>query len=202
MKTWASFACALATVAAAAAVAAVADGQPASTAARTIEVTAGDFKFEPAIIQVGEGERVVLKARVDTMRLVSRALAAGLDDQRIGGDAEVGGVARAHLRLHGAVVFGAEQHDARRQPLPEEANAVDGAPQRVVGQLALRHDPRPQHDDGIGPGQRGAGEAAVKRSRQRREGEEDEGGEAGGPDRPRRDAHDPTWMRAPCLPFA
>jgi len=64
MKTWASFACALATVAAAAAVAAVADGQPASTAARTIEVTAGDFKFEPAIIQVGEGERVVLKARV------------------------------------------------------------------------------------------------------------------------------------------
>ena len=63
MKSWASFACALAAVAVAGAVAAVADGQPASTA-RTIEVAAGDFKFEPAVIEVVEGERVVLKARV------------------------------------------------------------------------------------------------------------------------------------------
>ena len=57
-----SFACTLAAVAMAAAVAA-ADGQPASTAARAIEVTAGDFKFEPAVIEVVEGERIVLKAR-------------------------------------------------------------------------------------------------------------------------------------------
>jgi cytochrome c oxidase subunit 2 len=63
MKRWTSFACALATVAVAAAVAAVADGQPASTAARTIEVVAGEFKFEPAVIDVVEGERIVLKAR-------------------------------------------------------------------------------------------------------------------------------------------
>ena len=63
MKSWASFACALATVAVAGAVAAVADGQPASPEARTIEVAAGDSKFEPAVIDVGEGERVVLKAR-------------------------------------------------------------------------------------------------------------------------------------------
>ena len=63
MKSWASFACALATVAVAGAMVAVADGQPASTAARTIEVTAGDWKFEPAVIEVAEGERVVLKAR-------------------------------------------------------------------------------------------------------------------------------------------
>ena len=34
------------------------------TRARTIEVVAGDFKFEPAVIDVVEGERVVLKARV------------------------------------------------------------------------------------------------------------------------------------------
>lgn len=61
MNRWASFACALATVAAAGAVGAVADGQPA---ARTIEVTAGDYKFEPAVIEAVEGERLVLKARV------------------------------------------------------------------------------------------------------------------------------------------
>jgi len=64
MKSWMSFACALATVAVAGAMVAVADGQPAAPAARTIEVTAGDFKFEPAVIDVVEGERVVLKARV------------------------------------------------------------------------------------------------------------------------------------------
>jgi cytochrome c oxidase subunit 2 len=63
MKSWASFACALATVAVAGAMAAVADGQTASAAARTIEVTAGEFKFEPAVIEVAEGERVVLKVR-------------------------------------------------------------------------------------------------------------------------------------------
>jgi len=64
MKSWASFASALATMAVAGASTTVADGQPTSTAARTIELTAGEFKFEPAIIEVAEGERVVLKARV------------------------------------------------------------------------------------------------------------------------------------------
>jgi cytochrome c oxidase subunit II len=63
MKSGTSFACALATVAVAGLVVAVADGQPASAAARTIEVTAGEWKFEPAVIEVAEGERVVLKAR-------------------------------------------------------------------------------------------------------------------------------------------
>lgn len=63
MKSWASFACALAAVAVAATVAAVADGQPAPPEARTIEVVAGDSKFEPAVIDVVEGERVVLKVR-------------------------------------------------------------------------------------------------------------------------------------------
>jgi hypothetical protein len=42
MKSGTAFACALATVAAAFAVAAVADGQTAAPAARAIEVTAGD----------------------------------------------------------------------------------------------------------------------------------------------------------------
>lgn len=64
MKSWMSFACALATVAVAGALGAVADGQPTAPAARTIEVTAGGFKFEPAVIDLVEGERVVLKARV------------------------------------------------------------------------------------------------------------------------------------------
>lgn len=64
MKSWMSFACALVTVAVAGGMAAVADGQPAAPASRTIEVTAGDSKFEPAVIDVVEGERVVLKARV------------------------------------------------------------------------------------------------------------------------------------------
>lgn len=63
MKTLASFACALATVAVAGTVAVVAEGQTASPAVRTIEVTAGEFKFEPAVIEVTEGERVVLKVR-------------------------------------------------------------------------------------------------------------------------------------------
>ena len=63
MKSGTALACALATVVVAGAVAAVADGPAASTAARTIEVTAGEFKFEPAVIEVAEGERVVLKAR-------------------------------------------------------------------------------------------------------------------------------------------
>jgi len=60
MKSWVSFACA---VAVAGAVAAVADAQPALPAARTIEVAAGDSAFEPAVIDVVEGERIVLKAR-------------------------------------------------------------------------------------------------------------------------------------------
>jgi cytochrome c oxidase subunit II len=64
LKSWTSLACALATVAAVAAVAAVAEGQPALAAARTIEVSAGDYKFEPAVIEVVEGERIVLQARV------------------------------------------------------------------------------------------------------------------------------------------
>lgn len=64
MKSWASFACAVATVAAAAAVAAVADGQTASSPPRAVEVTAGDYKFEPGVIEAVEGERVLLKARV------------------------------------------------------------------------------------------------------------------------------------------
>jgi cytochrome c oxidase subunit 2 len=63
MKTLRSVACALATVAVLSAVAAVTDGQTASPAARTIEVTAGEFKFEPAVIEVAEGERIVLKVR-------------------------------------------------------------------------------------------------------------------------------------------
>jgi len=63
MKSWASFACALAAIAVAGAVAAVADGQTAAPEARTIEVVAGDFKFEPAVIEAVEGERIVLKAR-------------------------------------------------------------------------------------------------------------------------------------------
>ena len=63
MRSWTVFACALAAVAVTSAVGAVADGQPASTAARTIEVAAGDFKFEPAVIDAVEGERIVLKAR-------------------------------------------------------------------------------------------------------------------------------------------
>jgi cytochrome c oxidase subunit II len=64
MKIWRSFACAAAVVAVIGSVAAVAEGQPAAPAARTIEVAAGEFKFEPAVINVAEGEHVVLKARV------------------------------------------------------------------------------------------------------------------------------------------
>ena len=47
MKSWASF-----TLAAAA------------PSARTIEVSAGEFRFQPDVIEVTEGERVVIKARV------------------------------------------------------------------------------------------------------------------------------------------
>jgi len=60
----ASFVCALAVAAGAAAVLAAADAVPAAGAARTIEVTAGEYKFEPAVINVTEGEHIVLKARV------------------------------------------------------------------------------------------------------------------------------------------
>ncbi len=61
-----SFVCALALAAGAAAVLAAADDDaaPAASAARTIEVTAGEYKFEPAVINVTEGEHIVLKARV------------------------------------------------------------------------------------------------------------------------------------------
>ncbi len=64
MKSWMSFACALSVAAATSAVAAVAAGQTAAAAARAIEVTAGEYKFSPEVIEVAEGERVVLKARV------------------------------------------------------------------------------------------------------------------------------------------
>ena len=59
MRRWAAFAGAMAAVLA---VTGVASGQPA--AARTIEVTAGEYKFQPDVIEVAEGERIVLKARV------------------------------------------------------------------------------------------------------------------------------------------
>jgi cytochrome c oxidase subunit 2 len=59
-----SFVCALALAAGAGAVLAAADAAPAAGAARTIEVTAGEYKFEPAVINVTEGEHIVLKARV------------------------------------------------------------------------------------------------------------------------------------------
>jgi cytochrome c oxidase subunit 2 len=64
MRTWTSFACALAMVSVAGAVTAVAGGETAAPAARTIELTAGEYKFEPGVIEVTEGERVILKARV------------------------------------------------------------------------------------------------------------------------------------------
>lgn len=64
MKSGTAIACALATIVVAGAVAAGANGQTTSTAPRTIEVTAGEFKFAPAVIEVVEGERIVLLARV------------------------------------------------------------------------------------------------------------------------------------------
>jgi cytochrome c oxidase subunit 2 len=50
-------------VAAGAVFGAVGHGHAADAGPRVIEVTAGEFKFEPAVINVTEGERVVLKAR-------------------------------------------------------------------------------------------------------------------------------------------
>lgn len=64
MRRWAAFAGALAAMAALFAVTGMANGQPAAAAARTIEVSAGEYKFQPEVIEVAEGERVVLKARV------------------------------------------------------------------------------------------------------------------------------------------
>jgi cytochrome c oxidase subunit 2 len=58
LQAWAAV-CAVAVVAAARA----ASGQPAPPPPRAIEVVAGDFKFDPEVIQVAEGERVVLNAR-------------------------------------------------------------------------------------------------------------------------------------------
>ncbi len=58
LQAWAAV-CALAVVGAAEAV----SGQPAPPSPRAIEVVAGDFKFDPEVIQVAEGERVVLNAR-------------------------------------------------------------------------------------------------------------------------------------------
>ena len=63
MRMGTAFAGVLAVTAAMLAVTGVAAAQTAATA-RTIEVTAGDYKFEPAVIEVTEGERVVLSARV------------------------------------------------------------------------------------------------------------------------------------------
>ena len=65
MKSWITFACAIAT--AALAVTGIASGQPApapAPTARIVEVTAGDYKFLPEVVEVAEGERVVLKVRV------------------------------------------------------------------------------------------------------------------------------------------
>ena len=59
-----SFVCALALAAGAAAVLAAADAAPAAGEPRTIEVSAGEYKFEPAVINVTEGEQIVLLARV------------------------------------------------------------------------------------------------------------------------------------------
>lgn len=64
MAIRASFACALTVMAVASAAAALADGPTTGAAPRTIEIAAGDYKFEPAVINVAEGERVVLMARV------------------------------------------------------------------------------------------------------------------------------------------
>ena len=64
MHRWLAFACAAATAAAASMVTGGAIGQPAAPPARTIEVSAGEYKFQPEVIEVTEGERVVLKARV------------------------------------------------------------------------------------------------------------------------------------------
>lgn len=64
MKSRTLFACALVAVAVVCAVGAVANGQPAAQGARTIEVSAGEYKFQPEVIEVAEGDRVVLKARV------------------------------------------------------------------------------------------------------------------------------------------
>jgi cytochrome c oxidase subunit 2 len=60
MGRWVSFACAAAVVVASSAVTGVASGQPA----RTIEVSAGEYKFQPELIEAREGERILLKARV------------------------------------------------------------------------------------------------------------------------------------------
>ena len=62
MKSWISLGGAIAT--AVLAVTGIATGQPATPAPRTIEVTAGDYKFLPEVVEVAEGERVVLKVRV------------------------------------------------------------------------------------------------------------------------------------------
>ena len=62
MKSWISLGGAIAT--AALAVTGIATGQPAAPAPRTVEVTAGDYKFQPEVIQATEGERIVLNARV------------------------------------------------------------------------------------------------------------------------------------------
>lgn len=64
MSRWVSFAGAAALVAAAGTVTGVASGQPAPPPARTIEVSAGEYKFQPEVIEAMEGERILLKARV------------------------------------------------------------------------------------------------------------------------------------------
>jgi cytochrome c oxidase subunit 2 len=63
MRRWAAFAGVSAAVAAVFAVSGMASGQPAASAARTIEVSAGEYKFQPDVIEAAEGERIVLKAR-------------------------------------------------------------------------------------------------------------------------------------------
>jgi len=65
MRRWGSFAfAAAATLAAGSALTGAAIGQPGAPAARVIEISAGEYRFQPEVIEVSEGERVVLKARV------------------------------------------------------------------------------------------------------------------------------------------
>lgn len=64
MRRWPAVAVVTGAMAALFAAAGMPAAQPATAAPRTIEVTAGEYKFEPGVIEVAEGERVVLKARV------------------------------------------------------------------------------------------------------------------------------------------
>ena len=62
MTVWTSHARVALSAVAVAAAAAAAGAQPAPPPPRAIDVVAADSKFEPEVIQVAEGEQVVLKA--------------------------------------------------------------------------------------------------------------------------------------------